>query len=235
MLPTGTFYQRYLGWFDGNPPHLWEHPPVENATRYVECMGGASRVMALARDYADQGDLRFAATLYDHVVFADPGNTDARTGLAEVYRRLGEGAECGTWRNFYLTGALELREGVRPVPLGIAAGMTAGLSVEQVFDSMAIRVNGPKAWDEHLTIDWAFGDTAERHRMTLSNGVLIHRRVSDGIGGADLTLTLNRPQLFGLVTGKSAEGITSTGDAGALRRLLAVLDGAEPDFPIVTP
>ncbi|MBT2207066.1 alkyl/aryl-sulfatase [Actinomadura sp. NEAU-AAG7] len=230
-----AIYQRYMGWFDGNPAHLWEHPPVENSKRYVECMGGASKVMAMAREYAGQGDLRFAATLFDHVVFADPGNTDARTGLAEVYRRLGEGAECGTWRNFFLTGALELREGVRSVPFGIAAGMAAGLSVEQVFDSMAIRVNGPKAWDERLTIDWDFTDTRERHRMTLENGVLIHRRTTGGAGAADLTLGLTRPQLFGLITGRSAEGITSTGDAGALRRLLAVLDGAEPDFPIVTP
>ncbi|TYK51563.1 alkyl/aryl-sulfatase [Actinomadura decatromicini] len=230
-----AIYQRYMGWFDGNPAHLWEHPPVENAKRYVECMGGASKVMSMARDYADQGDLRFAATLYNHVVFADPDNADAKSGLADVYQRLGRGAENGTWRNFYLTGAMELREGIKPVPMSISGGMTAGLTVEQVFDSMAIRVNGPKAWDEHVTIDWDFTDTRERYRMMLSNGVLIHRRVADENDGADLTLTLTRPQLFALIAGKGSEGITSSGDAGALRKLLAVMDAPEPDFPIVTP
>ncbi|TMQ90587.1 MBL fold metallo-hydrolase, partial [Actinomadura soli] len=232
-----AIYQRYMGWFDGNPAHLWEHPPVEAAKRYVECMGGASKVMAMARDYSGQGDLRFAATLLNHVVFADPGNADAKNALADVYQRLGEGSECGTWRNFYLTGAMELHEGAKPLPTSIAGGMAAGLTVEQVFDSMAIRVNGPKAWDEHLTIDWDFTDTGDRYRMMLSNGVLIHRRATGGAGGgdADLMLTLTRPHLFALIAGGGTDGITSTGDAAALHRLLAVMDGAEPDFPIVTP
>ena len=22
-----AIYQRYLGWYDGNPAHLWQHPP----------------------------------------------------------------------------------------------------------------------------------------------------------------------------------------------------------------
>ncbi|MEW2353654.1 alkyl sulfatase dimerization domain-containing protein [Spirillospora sp. NPDC029432] len=230
-----AIYQRYMGWFDGNPSHLWEHPPVEASQRYVECMGGASRVLAMARDYAGQGDLRFAATLLNHVVFADPGNEHAKTALADVLQRLGEGAECGTWRNFYLTGAMELREGVRPVPMSISGGMAAGLSVEQVFDSMAIRVNGPKAWDEHLTIDWDFTDTGDRYRMTLSNGALVHRRASEGDEDAGLTLTLTRPALFGLLGGKGTEGVGSRGDTAVLRRLLAVMDAPEPDFPIVTP
>ncbi|MFB4320247.1 alkyl/aryl-sulfatase [Actinomadura sp. 21ATH] len=230
-----AIYQRYMGWFDGNPSRLWEHPPAEAARRYVECMGGASKVLAMARDYSGQGDLRFAATLLDHVVFADPDNEHAKTALADVLQRLGEGAECGTWRNFYLTGAMELREGIRPIPMSISGGMAAGLSVEQVFDSMAIRVNGPKAWDEHLTIDWKFTDTGDRYRMTLSNGALVHRRVGGDDGDAELTLTLTRPALFGLLDGKGTEGVGSSGDAAVLRRLLAVMDAPEPDFPIVTP
>ncbi len=44
-----AIYQRYMGWFDGNPAHLWEHPPVEQARRYVEFMGGAEAVLEKAR------------------------------------------------------------------------------------------------------------------------------------------------------------------------------------------
>ncbi|GAA0961282.1 alkyl/aryl-sulfatase [Actinocorallia libanotica] len=230
-----AIYQRYMGWFDGNPAHLWQHPPAAEAERYVACMGGASKVLALARDYVEQGDLRFAVTLLDHVVFADPVNEHAKAALADVYQRLGQGAENGTWRNFYLTGAMELREGIKPNPMSIAGGMAAGLSTEQVFDSMAIRVNGPKAWDEHLTIDWDFTDTGEKYRMTLTNGVLTHRPRTRQQGEVDLSLTLTRARLFGLLEGGGTEGVSHSGDLGALRRLTGVLEKPDENFPIVTP
>ncbi len=105
-------YQRYLGWFDGNPARLWPHPPVDASARYVDCMGGADAVVARATEYADRGDLRFAAELLDRVVFADPDHTGAKETLAGVYERLAYGCENGTWRNFYLMGAEELRHGV---------------------------------------------------------------------------------------------------------------------------
>lgn len=28
-----VIYQRYLTWFDGNPAHLWQHPPEEEVRR----------------------------------------------------------------------------------------------------------------------------------------------------------------------------------------------------------
>ncbi|WP_436791666.1 alkyl/aryl-sulfatase [Yinghuangia sp. YIM S10712] len=227
-------YQRYMGWFDGNPAHLWQHPPVEEATRYVACLGGIDVVLGKAREYVAADDLRFAATLLGHAVFAAPDHTGAKSALADVLERLGFGAECGTWRNFYLTGAKELREGITPTPFGISGGMVSGLSTEQVFDFLAIRVNGPKAWDERLTIDWDFTDTGDRHRTTLSNGALVHQPRTDHTGGTpDTTLSLTRQQMFALVTDGTTDGIV--GDTKPLARLLNVLDDLDPSFPVVTP
>ncbi|UGQ13460.1 MBL fold metallo-hydrolase [Yinghuangia sp. ASG 101] len=231
-----AIYQRYMGWFDGNPAHLWQHPPREEAVRYTACMGGVDAVVALAGRYAADGDLRFAATLLGHAVFADPDHPAAKAALADVFERLGFGAECGPWRNFFLTGAKELRDGITPTPFAISRGMVAGLSREQVFDSLAIRVNGPRAWDISLTIDWDFADTGDRYRTTLSHGALIHRpRVDHTAGGADATLTLTKPQLFALFTDGTTDGITTDGDTGALARLLGVLDDPDPSFAVVTP
>ncbi|MES9602534.1 alkyl sulfatase C-terminal domain-containing protein [Actinomadura sp. NPDC000929] len=109
--------------------------------------------------------------------------------------------------------------------------MAAGLGVEQVFDSLAIRVNGPKAWNEHLTIDWEFTDSGDRYRMSLSNGALMHRKIPDGAGGADLTLSLTKPMLLALAGGQDAAGVTTTGDGAALRRLLAVIEDPSRTSP----
>ncbi|TDD11079.1 MBL fold metallo-hydrolase [Nonomuraea deserti] len=227
-------YQRYLGWFDGNPAHLWEHPPRESAIRYVECLGGAAGVVAFARRYIDENDLRFAAQLLNHAVFADEGNKEARDLLAEVYTRLGHGAENATWRNFYLMGALELADGIVPATMDVTSpDLLAALSVEQIFDSIAIRVDGPRAWHERLAIDWHLTDLGERHRTTLCNGVLVQQR-NPGDDAADLTLRLTKEQLVGLLAGKGVEGVEREGNTAVLQRLVAVLDRPVPDFAIVT-
>ncbi|MBB5776709.1 alkyl/aryl-sulfatase [Nonomuraea jabiensis] len=227
-------YQRYLGWFDGNPAHLWEHPPRESAVRYVDCLGGGSAVVAFARRYIEENDLRFAAQLLNHAVFADEGNKEARDLLAEVYTRLGHGAENAVWRNFYLMGALELSEGIVPATTDVTSlDLLAALSVEQIFDSLAIRVDGPRAWHERLSIDWYLTDLGERYRTTLSNGALIQQR-EPADENADLTLRLTKDQLVGLLAGKGVGGVEREGDTAALQRLVAVLDRPAPDFAIVT-
>ena len=230
-----AIYQRYLGWFDGNPAHLWQHPPAETGARYVESFGGADVVVTKAQGYIDSGDLRFAAELLNHVVFADETNTTARELLAGVYETLGYGAENGTWRNFYLQGAYELRNGVQAAALDSAGSpdMVGALDVAQLFDSLAIRVNGPKAWDERLAIDWVFTDLGHTYRTELTNGVLI-QDVDPTTGSADLTVTLTKLELLGLLGGGGMSGLTTSGDQSVVGRLLAVLDQPTPSFPIVT-
>jgi alkyl sulfatase BDS1-like metallo-beta-lactamase superfamily hydrolase len=227
-------YQRHLGWFDGNPAHLWEHPPRESAIRYVECLGGGAAVVEFARGYIKENDLRFAVQLLNHAVFADEGNKEARDLLAEVYTRLGHGAENSAWRNSYLMGALELTDGIVPAAAeGAAPDLVAALSVTEILDSIAIRVDGPRAWRESLSIDWHVTDLGERHRTTLSNGALI-QQPDPPDEPVDLTLRLTRAQLLGLLSGNCAERIEREGDIGVLRRLVAVLDHPLPGFAIVT-
>ena len=228
-------YQRYLGWFDGNPSSLWEHPPAESAVRYVECMGGIDAVVAAAGRYADAGDLRFAAQLLKHAVFAEETNADARALLADVYERLGFGAENGTWRNFYLQGAAELRGGgVGKVVALASPEMVMALSVEQIFDSVAVRLNGPKCWNEAFAIDWVLPDLGHTFRTELSNGVLV-QHLDPGGGAAALTVTLSKRQLLGVLGGSGLDGVTAEGDATLVPRLLSFVDEQRPDFAVVTP
>ena len=229
-------YQRYLGWFDGNPARLWPHPPAEASVRYVACMGGADAVMAMAATYAEDGDLRFAAELLDRVVFADPGHTAAKELLAGVYERLAFGSENGTWRNFYLMGAHELRHGVdSPAPSVGSAELLTALTVEQLLDAIAIRIDGPKAWDERLTMDWRCIDLGETHRASLAHGVLTHRLVGEDEPPADLTVVLTKSQMLGILMGAGLEGMATEGDTGVVGRLLALVEAPDRNFAIVTP
>ncbi|MGW2303115.1 alkyl/aryl-sulfatase [Streptomyces sp. NPDC001809] len=234
-----AIYQRYLGWFDGNVAHLWEHPPVPLAQRYVESMGGPEPTLAKARAYIEDGDLRFAATLLNHLVFADPGNADAKQTLAGVYDTLGQGAENGTWRNFYLTSAMELRHGVNPIAIDTTnPEMVMALTTDMLLDSVAIRIDGPRAWEENLTIDLVLTDEQRRHRLTLHNGALTHRSTSAAgrpKTEPGLTLTLTKTRLLGVLAGKGLDGVAVDGDPGLLTRLFSYVTDPDPAFAIVTP
>lgn len=234
-----AIYQRYLGWFDGNAAHLWEHPPVELAQRYVELAGGPEEALAKANGYVDKGDLRFAATVLNHIVFADPSNETAKQTLADVYTRLGHGSENGTWRNFYLTAALELRDGAGQILMDTTnPEMAMALTTEQLLDSIAVRVDGPRAWEEDLTIDLVLTDEQRRHRLTLHNGALTHRSAPQDEPphtDAGLTLTLTKPQLLGILAGKGLTGVKTDGDPSLLSRVFAVVTESDKSFPVVTP
>ena len=186
-----AIYQRYLGWFDGNPAHLWEHPPVEQAVRYVEFMGGADAALAQAEESFAAGDFRWVATVVNHVIFADPTNAAARELQARTFEQLGFGAENGTWRNFFLTGAHELRHGNVGTPASTAsADLLAVLTVDQLFDSVKIRVNGPRSWHEHVVIDWVLTDAGERRGWSCATGCSCTARCSASADDAQLELTL---------------------------------------------
>jgi alkyl sulfatase BDS1-like metallo-beta-lactamase superfamily hydrolase len=216
-----AIYQRYLGRFDGNPANLWPHPTVATAKRYMACSGGVAQVVAKAREFVASGDLRFAAQLLHHAVFADPESDVTKELLAQVYERLGHGAEYAAWRDFYFAGAQELRLGAASTPLDLGTGMAAALSVEQIFDTVAIRVDGPAAWHETITIDWVLPDGP--YRTTLRHGVLIHQPGADSTR-ADLTLSLTKTQLLALLAAQGLDAIPHEGDPDALKRLLSHLD-----------
>ncbi|WP_185990238.1 alkyl/aryl-sulfatase [Janibacter cremeus] len=234
-------YQRYLGWFDGNPAHLWEHPPVEKAKRYVDLGGGPDAVLANGQAAFDSGDFRWAAEVTSHVVFAQPDHDGARELLADTLEQLGYGSENGTWRNFFLSGAFELREGQFGTPTVTASpDMVAQLSPAMLFDAIAVQINGPAAWDESLSIDVVLSDASERYRLRLSNGALTYSSQPQH-GDPDATLTTTRRALPALALGGltadglADAGIELTGDPSTIDRLSAVLDPGDPDFAIVTP
>jgi alkyl sulfatase BDS1-like metallo-beta-lactamase superfamily hydrolase len=231
-------YQRYMGWFDGNPARLWPHPPEALAGRYVEAIGGIDRVVELAQQAFDSGDFRWAATLLDHAVFADSEHSGARTLLADTLEQLAYGAENATWRNFFLSGATELRDG----NFG-TAGQTSSptllsqLTPEQIFDGLAISVNGPRAWDLDIVIDVTLADRDANYRLALRNGVLVQRRVPADSATASAIIKLdNAFRLLMLAEGDfSSPGVEISGDQAVLQQFLGVIERPDPSFNIITP
>ena len=230
-------YQRYLGWYDGHPSSLDPYEPVEAAARYVEFMGGMDSLLENARASYEAGDHRWVAEVLRHAVFADPGCEEARLLQADAFEQLAYRAESGPWRDVYLTGAQELRNGSIDVPVmqRPRPEMARGMTLQQVFDYLAIRVDGAPAADlGHLTINWQLPDTGEIVRVELSNGTL-HSTPGKSHVSPDATVSCNRTALNELVAmGGQLGDLTESGKAtvsGDAERLLA-LWGTLTDFPI---
>lgn len=236
-------YVLYLGWFDGNPATLDELPPEEAAKKFVDYMGGADAILQKAKADYDQGNYRWVAQVVSKVVFADPNNQAARNLEADALEQLGYQAESGPWRNFYLTGAQELRNGVvtGPTPNTASPDTVRAMTPEMFFDYLAVHINGQKAGDAKSVFNIDLGSDGGKYKLELENGVLNHTANAEA-KDADATITLNRDTLNKIilkeVTLKQAQDsgdVKITGDGAKLDAMLGYMDKFEFWFNIVTP
>lgn len=237
-------YDKYLGWFDGNPANLHPLPPVEASKKYVELMGGAAAVLAAAQEAYDQGEYRWVAQLVNHVVFAEPENMAARYLEADALEQLGYQAESGPWRNFYLSGAEELRNGVNPDADTAGQGgveILTELTKDQLFDFIAIHLDGPRAEGKHIILNWVFTGTGEQYVTELIHSVINHT-ASTQSPTADATITLTQRTLgqllFGEITFEQALGgglVQITGKPLKVVEFFTLLQKFDKYFNIVTP
>lgn len=236
-------YVLYLGWFNGNPATLHPLPPVEASKRYVEFMGGAEAVLNKARSDYEKGDFRWVAQVVSHVVFADPNNMAAKHLEADALEQLGYQAESGPWRNFYLTGAKELRDGVAklPTPNTASPDTVRSMTIEMFLDYLAVRLNREKAGNAKGVLNFDFGKAGGVYKVEMENGVLNHTKgVRDP--QADATVTLSRGTLNKIILQEvklddaiQSKEVKVNGNADKLTELVSYLDNFEFWFKIVTP
>jgi alkyl sulfatase BDS1-like metallo-beta-lactamase superfamily hydrolase len=236
-------YQQYFGWYDGNPANLDPLPPEQLGRKYVAAMGGAAAVLRQGQDAIAAGEYRWAATLLNNLVFAEPSNAEARALLASAYDQLGYQAESGPWRDVYLSGASELRAGVQGTAIDPrrAVELLGNTPVERFLTSMAVRLDGPAADGKHLKFNFVFTDVSETHVVELENSVLHHRQAAAATD-VDATVHLTRELLVRLATGEAglkdvvmSDALEVEGSRLKLLSLLSMLDKPDGRFPIVTP
>lgn len=236
-------YQRYMGFYDGNPATLNPLPPRETGEHYVKALGGAERVLTLAKQAYDNGDYRWVAELTRHLIFAQPDHRAARELQADALEQLGYQSENATWRNAYLTGAQELRNGVATTASrgGSADDLVRALTPSLFFDYLGVRVDAAKAAAQDLTINWRFTDLNESYALTLRNGVLTHRdhtqhaKADVQVSMSKATLDLIALKQTGFLKETKSGGIVISGEREKFMRFMAQLDEPDGRFNIVTP
>jgi alkyl sulfatase BDS1-like metallo-beta-lactamase superfamily hydrolase len=240
-------YQRYLSWYDGNPANLNKLTPSQAGARYVELAGGADALLAVAQRYFDAGDYRWVVELVNHLVFADATNERARSLQADAFEQLGYQAESATFRNSYLMGAQELRNGPPPRTQARvrARSLIKAMTIDQVFDTIGLRLISENVGGLSLAINWQFADMAgtpdELWEIGISNRTLYATQGRNN-SLALATVKITRDLFLEVIaqTTSFAEelkngSVTIEGDAGALLTVFGNLDGFSTGFAIVEP
>lgn len=235
-------YQRYMGWYDGNPSDLDDLPPADAAKKYVEYMGGEDAILDKAKRDFDAGNYRWTAMVLKQVVFANPDSVNGKNLLADSYEQMGYQAESGPWRSVYLQGAYELRNGV-PKAGGTdtaSPDTIAAMPPEMMFDYLGVRLNGPKAAGKKILLNVDFTDLKKQYGLTVENGVLNY---SEGLlPQSDATLKLTKATMNDIQMGKvklndaiSANNVTLDGNKQSVEDFIGLMDTFPFWFNIVTP
>lgn len=231
-------YQKYMGYYDANPVNLHRLTPQEEALKLVEYLGDVDAVLRRAKDDFDRGEYQWVAQITNALVFADPSNEAARLLCADALEQLGYQAESGTWRNAYLTGALELRMNhvIENAPAKGAGSVRTAMTTPMVLDYLGICLDSNGAQDLNFVANLdVVGD--EPYVMTVRAGVLLYER-SKLVEHADLTLRAAPIGLMAIVSGDKAtiaNAVSIEGDASLVDELVRHMVSFKPDFNIVLP
>ena len=230
-------YQKYLGWYDANPVNLNPLPPSNTAKKLVEYLGSTDAVLRKARKDFEKGDYQWVAQITKELVFADPSNQKARNLCADALEQLGYQAESGAWRNAYLMGAAELRKGNLSGLARTANGLGSAMkemTVDMLLDYISILTDANAAQNDDVTMNLIVTDVNEKFYVTRKNGILLSYS-GENRPDAQATVTCKRLQLLALMQGQQAGQVQVSGDATALKRLLAYASKFEKTFNVIEP
>ena len=236
-------YQRYFGWWDGNPANFNPLPPEQSAPKYVALAGGADKLLAAGKAAIAAGDYRWAAELLGKLVFAQPDNRDARAALASAYDQMGYQAESGAWRNYYLAAAASLRgNAVESISgNGQSRSFVSAIPTGVFFDALATRFDAAKGAALKGTFQFVLPDSKEAVAVVVGGGVEFPRYgVTEAAPTA--TITIDRKTLDDVMLGQAqfpalmqSGAIKIEGDRMAFLSWFALHPPQDPRFNIVVP
>jgi alkyl sulfatase BDS1-like metallo-beta-lactamase superfamily hydrolase len=155
---------------------------------------------------------------------------------------MGYMAEASTWRNSYLTAALELRNG--PPAKGTSKAMLMEMllqtPIERFLEAMAAGLNGPSAEGKDLKVNLVLTDLKETYVLWIENSVL-HFKNAPAESDANATLTLTKEIFVKMIAGTAgvkdtllSDDLKVGGSKIDLVRFFTLIDKAPGTFAIVT-
>ncbi|MCR5685756.1 MAG: MBL fold metallo-hydrolase [Lachnospiraceae bacterium] len=240
-------YQKYMGWYDANPVNLNKLTPEQSAKKWIQYLelGSLKKAMKKARKEYKKGRYQWVAEFTNTVVFADPTNEEARNLCADALEQLAYQAESGTWRNCYLTAALELRQGNQTANLSgnkqFARDIMVNLTPAMAFDYMGIMLDKHKMDSDNYTIKFVLTDTEEIYTVYVRYGAILYAKDTSE-AKTDVTVECTSKMLLLLISGSGEQFVKNAKISGITAKFDAFVDnlgaasgGNRGSFNIIEP
>ena len=165
-------YNHALGWFDGDAASINPLPPLEQATRLVEAMGGAAAVTANARRALDAKEYAWAAQLAGYLFRVAPSDPAIRSLKADALQAMGRVTPAHTIRNWYMAHARALRGEVTiPRLLFSNPRVLAAVDPAAFIEQYRVRIDPQRAGSTEKMMAIRVTDRDARHALHVRRGV----------------------------------------------------------------
>ena len=161
-----------LGWFDGDAATLQPLTRKEQARLIARLAGGEKELVRHANELLEKKELQAALELTGHLIQLNPGHAQAKDIRIKALSALGEREENPNARHYYLTEALEIRDGfvslskAKPSP-----GALKDIPVGIFFELMAVNLDPKASAEVNQTVGIIFSDTQEAFTIQVRHGL----------------------------------------------------------------
>lgn len=202
-------YQKYLGFYDGNPANLASLSEYDLAKKLIEYIGSEELVLEKAIEDYEKGNYRWVAAVTKHLVYYNPDNEQARYLCADAFEQLAYQEENAIRRNAYLSGAVELRDPSFASKISVNPmaneDVIPYVSCELILDYLGINFDGYRASDLENSFVFKIlsdGKDFEYFRITVYRGSILHDKTDEkDISDAETILEISKADLYALSTG----------------------------------
>ena len=161
-----------LGWFDGDAATLQPLTRKEQAHLMARLAGGEQELGRQARVLLDEKNHQAALELTRHLIQLNPGNAQAKDIRIQALTALGEREQNPNARHYYLTEALEIRDGfvsrsrAKPSPETVER-----IPLQSFFDSLKVNLDPRASAEVNQMVAMIFPDAQEAFTIQVRYGV----------------------------------------------------------------
>jgi alkyl sulfatase BDS1-like metallo-beta-lactamase superfamily hydrolase len=167
-----AMFAGHLGWFDGDAAHLQPLPPNAEAGLMARLSGGEDKLRDQARALLTEDQFQEALQLTGYLLRLNPKDQEAQTIRVKALTALAGKEQNPNARNYYLSEALEIREGIviRETSKPTAA-MLHFFPLSAYMDSLAANLDPVASADVNQVVGMIFPDAGEAFTIHVRWGV----------------------------------------------------------------